>query len=139
MPRRARGGRPSERLDTDQRAPGLEDVAGAFARNRAGGPAFATDARGAGPRAKPLPAHLPRDDVTLDIAGDICGCCGGALHAIGESVSEMLDWVAAQLRVVRLNPPKNAFPHCNKGLQAAAPERPVSRRLASPPPLPPVL
>jgi transposase len=28
-------------------------------------------------------------------------CCGGALHAIGESVSEMLDWVPAQLRVVR--------------------------------------
>lgn len=27
-----------------------------------------------------------------------CTCCGGALHVIGESVSEMLDWVPAQLR-----------------------------------------
>jgi len=36
----------------------------------------------------------------LAIAGDTCGCCGGALHAIGESVSEMLDWMPAQLRVV---------------------------------------
>jgi transposase len=52
-------------------------------------------------RRKPLPDHLPREDVLLDIAGDICGCCGGALHVIGESVSKMLDWLPAQLRVAR--------------------------------------
>jgi transposase len=50
--------------------------------------------------------HLPREDVLLDVEGRACGCCGGALHLIGESVSEMLDWVPAQLRVVRTTRPK---------------------------------
>jgi transposase len=70
------------------------------------------------PKRKPLPDHLPREDVVLAIAGDICGCCGGALHAIGESVSEMLDWAPAQLRVVRIIRPKYAFRTCNKVVQA---------------------
>jgi transposase len=38
----------------------------------------------------------------MDVAKDACPCCGGVLHSIGESVSEMLDWVPAQLRVVRI-------------------------------------
>jgi transposase len=59
----------------------------------------------------------------LAIADDICGCCGGPLHAIGESISEMLDWVPAQLRVVRITRPKYACRSCNKVVQAAAPER----------------
>ena len=63
---------------------------------------------GGRPKRKPLPEHLPREDVLLDIAGNICGCCGGALHAICESVSDMLDWVPAQLRVVRITRPKYA-------------------------------
>jgi transposase len=66
------------------------------------------------PKRKPLPDHLPREDVVLAIAGDTCGCCGGALHAVGESVSEMLDWVPAQLRVVRITRPKYACRSCNK-------------------------
>ena len=37
----------------------------------------------------------------LDIYGMTCTCCGGTLHVIGESVSEMLDWIPAQLRVIR--------------------------------------
>jgi hypothetical protein len=66
--------------------------------------------------------HLPREDVVLAIADDICGCCGGPLHAIGESISAMLDWVPAQLRVVRITRPKYACRSCNKVVQAAAPE-----------------
>ena len=45
------------------------------------------------PRRKPLPDHLSREDVRLDVDSQARACCGGALHAIGESVSEMLDWV----------------------------------------------
>ena len=124
---RAQFGRRSERLDADQLALALEDLDGDIARIRESRPAIATDALEARSRRKPLPEHLPRDDVTLDIAGDICGCCGGALHAIGESVSEMLDWVPAQLRVVRITRPKYACRNCNKVLQAAAPERLIGR------------
>jgi len=115
---RAQFGRRSERLDTDQLALALEDLDGDIARIRESRPAIATDALEARSRRKPLPEHLPRDDVTLDIAGDICGCCGGALHAIGESVSEMLDWVPAQLRVMRIVRPKYACRSCNKVLKA---------------------
>jgi transposase len=95
---RAQFGRRSERLDADQLALALEDLDGDIARIRESRPAIATDALEARSRRKPLPDHLPREDVVLTIVGDMCGCCGGALHAIGESVSEMLDWVPAQLR-----------------------------------------
>ena len=58
-------------------------------------PAITAEAAEAPSRRKPLPDHLPREDVLLDVDSEICGCCGGALHAIGESVSEMLDWIPA--------------------------------------------
>jgi hypothetical protein len=46
---------------------------------------------------KVLPDHLPRESIRLGIKDPTCVCCGGALQATGESVSEMLDWVPAQL------------------------------------------
>src|SRR5215217_255338 len=42
-----------------------------------------------------LPAHLPRLEVLVDIEDKSCPCCGGAMHAIGEDTSEMLDLVPA--------------------------------------------
>jgi hypothetical protein len=57
-------------------------------------------------RRQALPDHLPREDVAIDIEERVCPCCGGALHAIGETVSEMLDFVPARLRVLRIRRPK---------------------------------
>jgi transposase len=37
----------------------------------------------------------------MDIDLAECPCCGGELHVIGETVSEMLDHVPARLRVAR--------------------------------------
>jgi transposase len=128
---RAQFGRRSGRLDADQLALALEDLDGDIAHIRESRPAIATEALEARSRRKPLPDHLPREDDLLDIAGDICGCYG-ALHAIGESVSEMLDWVPAQLRVVRITRPKYASRNCNKVVQAAAPERLIAGGLATP-------
>src|SRR5258707_4704988 len=129
---RAQFGRRSERLDADQLALALEDLDGDIARIRESRPAIAPEAAEAPSRRKPLPDHLPREDVWLDVGGDICGCCGGALHAIGESVSEMLDWVPAQLRVIRITRPKYACRSCNKVVQASAPERLIAGGLATP-------
>ncbi len=129
---RAQFGRRSERLDADQLALALEDLDGDIARIRESRPAIATEAAEAPSRRKPLPDHLPREDVLLDVDSEICGCCGGALHAIGESVSEMLDWVPAQLRVVRISRPKYACRACNKVVQAPAPERLIAGGLATP-------
>jgi transposase len=129
---RAQFGRRSERLDADQLALALEDLDGDIARIRESRPAIATEAAEAPSRRKPLPDHLPRENVLLDVDSEICGCCGGPLHAIGESVSEMLDWVPAQLRVVRIARRKYACRACNKVVQAPAPERLIAGGLATP-------
>ena len=118
---RAQFGRRSERLDADQLALAFEDLDVDIARIRESRPGIATEAADTPSRRQPLPDHLPREDVLLDVDSEICGCCGGALHAIGESVSEMLDWVPAQLRVVRISRPKYACRACNKFVQAPAP------------------
>ncbi|WP_263649673.1 IS66 family transposase [Mesorhizobium sp. J8] len=81
---------------------------------------------------KPLPDHLPREDVLVDVDDMTCACCGGALHAIGESVSEMLDWIPTQLRVIRTTRPKYACRTCETVVQAPAPERPIAGGLATP-------
>jgi transposase len=46
-----------------------------------------------------LPKHLPREDVVIEPTSDACPCCQGALHRIGEDVSEMLDIVPAIIGV----------------------------------------
>ena len=81
-----------------------------------------------------LPAHLPREDVRLDVEHQACPCCGGALHVIGETVSEMLDHVPARLRVIRICRPRYGCRACGTIHQAPAPERPIAKGLASPGP-----
>jgi transposase len=49
-------------------------------------------------------------------------CCGGALHPIGESVSEVLDWVPAKFRIIRICRPKFGCRACGTVSQAPAPE-----------------
>jgi transposase len=98
---RAQFGRRSERLDADQLALGLEDIEADVGRVEASAPVVVTGASPARPRRQELPDHLPRDEVLIGTPSAVCPCCGGALHSIGESVSEMLDWVPAEFRVVR--------------------------------------
>ncbi len=104
---RHRFGRRSEQLSPDQLQLAMEDfeqeAADAEAAQEA---AEASEAKRRGRRAaRPqrnhgaLPAHLPRDEVVIDVASKACPCCGGGLHMIDETRSEMLDIVPAQLRV----------------------------------------
>jgi transposase len=72
-------------------------------------PAVISETPATQPRRGALPDHLPREDIRLDVECEVCICCGDALHLVGGSVSEMLDWVPAQLRVVRTTRPKYAF------------------------------
>jgi transposase len=125
-------GRRSERLDPDQLALGLEDIDADIGRIEESSPVIVAMTAEPRPHRKPLPDHLPREDVLIDTAHDACPCCGGALHGIGESVSEMLDWVPAQLRVVRITRPKYACRACGTVAQAPAPERPIAGGLATP-------
>jgi transposase len=71
-----------------------------------------------------LPAHLPRIERVVDVESTICPCCSGALHRIGEDVSERLDIVPAQFRVIVVRRPKYACRACEEVvLQAPAPAR----------------
>ena len=129
---RAQFGPRAERLDPDQLALALEDLDADIGHIRESRSGVATPPAERQTQRKPLPDYLPREEVVLDIERAVCACCGGALHAIGESVSEMLDWVPAQLRVVRIKRPKYACRVCETVAQAPAPERLIAGGLATP-------
>jgi transposase len=130
--RRGQFGRRSERLDPDQLALGLEDLDADLARVEARQSPPAAKDEETGPGGRPtLGDHLPRDEVTCDLGHELCPDCGGALHAVGESVSEMLDWIPAQLRVIRIHRPKYGCRACSTIHQAPAPERPIAKGMAT--------
>lgn len=132
--RRAQFGKRSERLDADQLALGLEEAQADLARAQARDPAV--QARGAErettSRRVVLDERLARFDMTVDVEGQCCPGCGGDLHPAGETVSEMLDWVPAELRVIRIRRPKYGCRACGTIHQAPAPERVIAKGLASP-------
>ena len=73
-----------------------------------------------------LPIHLPREEIVIEPESDICPCCQGKLHRIGEDVSEMLDIVPAIIRVKRIRRPKYGCRACESAVvQAPAPPRPI--------------
>lgn len=92
-----------------------EDEADAVAGNRINKPR-ATN-RGS------LPKHLPRIEEVIEPESLVCAC-GGCLHCIGEDVSERLDVIPAQFRVIVTRRPKYACRACTDGVvQAPAPAR----------------
>jgi transposase len=129
---RTQFGRRSERLDPDQLALALADLDGDIGRAEASDPKGAAEIADKRPRRKPLPDHLLREEVLIDVVNDACPRCGGVLHSVGESVSEMLDRVPAQLRVLRITRPKYACCTCYTVAQAPAPGRPIVGSLATP-------
>lgn len=123
---RHRFGRRAETLDPDQLALALEDLE----QSLAGAEAAAESASPPTPRAKrkvnrgSLPDSLPREEVVLDVTDAACPCCGGALHRIGEDVTERLDVVPARFRVLVVRRPRYACRSCQETIvQAPAPER----------------
>src|SRR5438128_641474 len=71
-----------------------------------------------------LPPHLPREEIVIDVADKTCACCGGLKHRIGEDVSERLDVIPAQFKVVVTRRPKYACQVCaGEVVQAPALER----------------
>ncbi len=87
------------------------------------------------PKRKPLPEHLPREDVVLQPAnngGCTCPDCGGTMKKLGEDVSESLDYVPGHFRVIRHVRPKFACSSCDAITQAPAPPMPTPRGRATP-------
>jgi transposase len=83
------------------------------------------------PARRPLPENLPRTIVEHP-APCACPKCGGALHRLGEDVTEVLDYVPAVFRVIRHVRPKLSCRGCDSIAQAPAPNLPIHRGLATP-------
>jgi hypothetical protein len=111
---RSQFGRRAEPLDDDQLQFGFEDLEADLARAEAGLPSRVEKSSNSNAHVdRPsLPAHLPREDTRLDIEHQTCPCCGGKLHLVGETVSEMLDHVPARLRVIRIRRPRYGCRAC---------------------------
>jgi transposase len=131
---RGQFGRRSERLNPDQLRLGFEELDADIARaeSRQVGPPDAKPETAEKPTRISFPEHLPREEVTLEIDGGTCRHCGGPLHEIGVTTCEMLDWVPASFRVVRVRHPKHGCRACGTIHQAPAPERLIAKGIATP-------
>lgn len=121
--RRHRFGSKSEALDQmiEQLELMLEDIEASTAGSaEAANIGSSTESTKAQPKRRPLPDHLPREEVVLS-PGETCHQCGGSLRKIGEDVSETLEYVPARFKVIRTVSPKLACRHCDGVLQVAAP------------------
>lgn len=129
--RRARFGRRSEKLDQQlsQLELMLEELQSTHAEAVADQPPKSEAKR---PVRRPLPDHLPRETQTHAPEAAACPACGGTLKPLGEDVSEILEYVPASFKVIRIVRPKCACSACDAIVQAEAPSRPIARGLAGP-------
>jgi transposase len=140
--KRQKFGPSSEKIarEIEQLSLALEDLEVAMAV--AGTTASPADAEAgpetSGERASPRHRGKPRiatttlrERIVLD-PGERCPDCGGALRLLGEDVAEMLDLVAAQLKVIEMARLKKSCRQCERIVQPAAPTRPIPRGMAGP-------
>lgn len=84
------------------------------------------------PSRQPFPAHLPRERVVLP-GPTACACCGGTrLYKLGEDVTETLEVVPRQWKVVQHVREKFTCRDCEKVTQAPAPFHPLPRGFLGP-------
>jgi transposase len=86
---RSQFGRRAERLDDDQLQLGFEDLNADIARVEATLPRATVKTPRSRPDRPSLPAHLPREEIRLDLEHQACPCCGGQLHVVGETVNRL--------------------------------------------------
>jgi transposase len=83
------------------------------------------------PARRPLPEHLPRERIVYP-APSACPCCGGALHKIGEDVTETLELVPRRWKVIQHVREKFSCRSCESITQPPAPSHPIARGRAGP-------
>lgn len=95
----------------------------------------ASDAAGRSPRGKPvrgpLPAHLPRERVVIPGPTE-CPCCHGKLVKLGEAVTETLEVIPRQWKVIQTVREKFTCRTCESITQPPAPFHPIARGRAGP-------
>jgi len=99
-------------------AAAAKTTVGAFSRKR--------------PARKPFPEHLPRERI-VEPAPESCPCCGGArLCKLGEDVTETLEVIPRQWKVIQRVRERFSCRDCEKITQAPAPFHVVPRGWAGP-------
>jgi len=84
------------------------------------------------PARRPLPDHLPRERIVYP-GPTACPCCGGTnLRKIGEDVTEMLEVIPRQWKVIQHVREKFSCRVCEKISQPPAPSHPIARGRAGP-------
>jgi transposase len=79
----------------------------------------------------PLPAYLPRERVVI-AAPSACLCCGGKLAKLGEDITETLEVIPRQWKVVQTVREKFTCRSCEAITQPPAPFHPIARGRAGP-------
>ena len=79
----------------------------------------------------PLPAHLPRERVVVP-APSACPCCGGKLSKLGEDITETLEVIPRQWKVVQTVRERFSCRGCETITQPPAPFHPIARGRAGP-------
>lgn len=74
----------------------------------------------------PLPAHLPRERVVIP-GPRACPCCGGRLHKLGEDVTETLEVIPRQWKVIQTVREKFGCRSCERISQPPAPFHSIAR------------
>jgi transposase len=84
------------------------------------------------PARRALPGHLPRERIVYP-APSVCPCCGGGtLRKIGEDVTETLELIPRQWKVIQHVREKFSCRTCEAITQPPAPSHPIARGRAGP-------
>ena len=83
------------------------------------------------PARAPLPEHLPRERVVI-AAPSACPCCGGRLSKLGEDITETLEVVPRQWKVIQTVRERFSCRSCETITQPPAPFHPIARGRAGP-------
>jgi transposase len=84
------------------------------------------------PARRPLPEHLPRERIVYP-APAVCPCCGGGtLRKLGEDVTETLELIPRQWKVIQHVREKFSCRSCEAITQPPAPSHPIARGRAGP-------
>jgi len=84
------------------------------------------------PSRKPFPEHLPRERVVI-AAPQICPCCGSSkLSKLGEDITETLEAIPRQWKVIQTVREKFSCRNCEKITQPPAPFHVTPRGFAGP-------
>ncbi len=134
--RRHRFGTKSEALDQPELA--IEEMEEAQGAAEAAGDAGVSDGSEADaaatrrqPKRRPLPSHLPREEI-VHAPDSSCSNCGEPMRPLGQDVREVLDYVPGRFVVHRHVRPKLSCRACGTVAQEPMPSLPIERGTPGP-------